>query len=316
MTGHDDVTGCDLVVALGQDALNGLLASLASRPGLRGSLLTGTLEVPAGDRAVPLDWSLGKPPVFSLHEPTGEEWRAAIGPRGVPPRRVAGAFTVLVPELTVSGPGIKRATRSVKMVCTLAARSGMLVFTPLGVEVDLRNVPDPNDRAVYRRIVVPKALQAAPALLAGAALPRIDLAGLSFGDFALATGSGMVVGAANTADRPPARAPDPAVLFPRAPAFEVLLSPSALQRAARTATADLAGRSESTGGSSGFGIGRATYQGRVRVDAAAARVTGHPLDLDVDICLSVHAEAGVDLFPDIGEALTRAAQRIRDLFPW
>ncbi|WP_148315109.1 hypothetical protein [Streptomyces sp. CCM_MD2014] len=304
------MTRCDLVVALGQDTLNDRLRSSASRPGVRDTLLNGTLQVPSGDRSIPLDWALGEPPVLSLHEPTDDEWRAAIGPRGVPPARVPGAFTVLLPRLTVSGPGVKRATRRVKLLCTLAARSGTLDFTPLGAELDLRHVPDPSDRAVYRHIVVPRALRAALVLLGRTALPRIDVAGLSFGDFALTAGAGMVVGAANTADRPPAPAPDPAALFPRAPAFEVLLSRAALERAARAAVAGLAGRSDSARGSSSFGIGRAQYEGRVQVNAATARVAGDPLELDVDISLSVHAEAGIDLFRDIGEALNHAAEGI------
>ncbi|MFI2415174.1 hypothetical protein [Streptomyces sp. NPDC018947] len=300
------MTASDLVVALGQDTLNDLLVSLGSRPGL----LAGSLHVPVGHRDIPLDWSLDKPPVLSLHEPAEAEWQAAIGPRGVPPGRVAGAFTVLLPELTAGGPGIARATRTVKVLCTLAMRSGTPVLTPLGAEVDLENVPDQGDRAVYRHIVVPKALKAALALLGRTVLPRIEVAGVSFGDFALAAGAGMVVAAANTDDRTPAPAPDLAALFPRAPAFEVLLSRAALQRAARVAVSDLVGRSDATGGSSSFGIGRAQYQGRVQVDAAAAGVTGSPLELDVDINLSVHAEAGVDLFPDIEETLNHIAESI------
>ncbi|MGQ5596517.1 hypothetical protein ACUJ8N_17305 [Streptomyces sp. ESR1.13] len=304
------MTRSDLVVALGQDTLNDLLRSSASRPGVRDALMAGTLQVPVGDRSVPLEWSLGEPPVLSLHDPTDDEWRAAIGPRGAPPRRVGGAFTVLLPRLTVSGPGIKRATRRVKVLCLLAAGSGTLGITPLGVELDLRHVPDPSDRAVYRHIVVPRALQAALGPLGRTALPRVSVAGLSFGDFALTAGAGMVVGAANTDDRPPAPAPDPVALFPRAPAFEVLLSRPALERAARAAVSGLTGRSQSVGGSSGFGIGRAQYEGRVHVNAADARVAGNPLDLDVDISLAVHAEAGIDLFQDIGEALNHAAEGI------
>ncbi|MFE2435476.1 hypothetical protein, partial [Streptomyces sp. NPDC059409] len=131
---------------------------------------------------------------------------------------MSGAFTVLLPRLTVSGPSVKRATRRVKVLCALAAGSGTLDVTPLGAELDLRHVPDPSDRAVYRHIVVPRALRAALGPLGRTALPRVNVAGLSFGDFALTAGGGMLVGAANTDDRPPAPAPVPVALFRRAPA--------------------------------------------------------------------------------------------------
>lgn len=296
----------DLLVAMGEQTINGLLADLFGRQGIRERLFRGDLRVANGGS---FTWSVEAAPELALSHPSEEQWKSAIGPDGKRPRPVPGAFTARLRDLRVSGGGLDGASRDAALLCTLGTSGDALHLTPIAASVDLSGVDDPNDRAIYRHIVLPKALQTGLTLLGAIAMPHITVAGVSFDGFAFAVGSGVVVGTANIVGKPAASPTDPARLG--GIDFEVRISPTAVEQAADAELNSIRGRWESTSGSAGFGIGRAEYSGGIKLDSG--RVTAdpeNPLKVTAALDIEARGQAGVDLFSEIGEALKKAGEAV------
>ncbi|MEU2790294.1 hypothetical protein [Streptomyces sp. NPDC007100] len=299
----------DLLVTMNQSTLNSLVKQLHDIPGAAEKLFKGKMKVPVTKTETSeFQWALEQEPYVNLSV-ADDLWKKAISPKGKPPEKVTGALHVRLPKLRVTGPNIEDQVRAVDVICSLTTRADALAFTPLGAAVDLQNISNANDRMIYRHVIVPKALQASLAMVGTIALPHLDVAGVSFGNFALAAGSGRIAGAANMADKAPATTPDPsqAADVP----FEIHLSPAAAERAINHELAKYAGAWETTKGSTTFGIGRAEYEGGMRATQLYATVdTSDPLQVTATLHPEAYGNAGVDLFSEIGHAIEQIGESI------
>ncbi|MFG2978496.1 hypothetical protein ACGFYY_36615 [Streptomyces sp. NPDC048331] len=301
----------DLAVVVGQSTFNDALADLYRRPALRQSLFQGSVKGALLGEPISFDWAVEELPTLCLTQPGRPQWAQAIDRTGDPAQEVPGAFSALFPLLRISDSGDPATvSQRVEVLCGCTGTGGMLGITPLGVIGDLEGGDGQGrGKRFYRHLVVPAALNAIATALSSVVLPHLEVAGISFGTVELAAGDGRAVAVANTVERPGPQRPVPAD-YPDTP-FCVLLGPRLLQRAAETALDDVRGRWQRTRGSATFGLGRAEYQGAVRVTEGSVSVDPEQLPaFRAQLTVEAWAEASVDPFAGIEDAIKRAGETI------
>jgi hypothetical protein len=302
-------------VALGMDerTLSEVLASLYDRPSLKARIFSGTQQIHEMGISTMVSFEVEAPPVVRLMPPSSDQWNRAIKRDGSAVQPTANAMVVMLPKLKLSRPKsdgtLQEGVISLDAIVTVTIVDQRLSYDALAVVIDLSGAT-PLDRIIYRKVVIPMALDAVDRAFGQPHIPNIAFRGLSFGPIALQVGDGRVVGIANLAGKPPA-GPQPDHALPHEPFF-ILLSREALQIACQSGTADLVGRTDGTSGSANFGIGTATYEGRVRVDDIAVRVEDDPTTVDVAVAVSASAQAGVDVIDQIWDGIKTGGNAVAD----
>jgi hypothetical protein len=284
----------DLVICLDQETLNRIVATLATKPGIKSRLLTGSQVGSFSGVELTVGWEVQEPPVLDLSPPSPEQWKEAVKRDGASVEPVENAFLARFPKLSVTrkkGSGeTDSATVAVTMICTLAARDGQISLEPIAAVADFSQASG-FDRLIYRKVIIPEALRMASAMLQGAPLPVLTFPGIQFGPMVLAGGNGRAVAAANLSGKPVPPAPSPASL-PDGSMY-VLLSREALQQIAHSAARPLAGQSRETFGTASFSVGKADYRASIRVGTLTANPSSDLSGFDLSVGIAAEASAGV-----------------------
>jgi hypothetical protein len=299
----------DIAISMGEGLINKALQVMYDRPTLRGSLFSGSQGFDVEDASMSVQWALSEAPHATLSVPTSDQWKNAVKAGGETAAPEDDAFILRLPSTTLglsggasSGQG---KTRDFDLICTARIDNNEAALKAVAIVVEEMSTAPMIDRAMYR-VLLPKLLDAANGALAGAELPNISLP-ISFGPANLRILAGRIVAVARLDG---AAAPEPPENFP-ADEFAVLLSPAAIQRAIDLAMPTLQNLSESTNGSTGFGIGRAEYSASISLTGLTAQVDqADPTRLHAQTNASLSAGAGVDLLGPLGDIANQAGEGI------
>lgn len=300
----------DIAISMNETSVDRILSSLYGKPGIRNTIFKGTKTSTVMDVEVILGWDVLSPPTVSLYPPSPQQWKAAVKGDGDAPAPVTNAFLVNFPKVQVSKKSTSGSADStdkrIQAICTAKMQSGQLSIDAQAVIVDLAGASD-LDSAIYRLVLIPQVLKVADSLFSDKQIPDVGYDGVSFGEPSIAVGSGRLVGVANLSGKSAPAAPDTASL-PNGN-FYVLLSRDAMAQIANNGVAGLRGKSASTSGSKGFGLGDAKYDASVRLVTISVRLSdGNLTTIPADVQIQASASAGVDLFGGVINHVTDAAK--------
>ncbi len=305
----------DIAISMDQDGLNRIVDSLYSRPGIRSRLFKGSDTENIEGLSASASWDVLRSPRVSLTAPSGQQWRDAIGPGGTAPRRADGVFVVVFDSIKISyslagenGGG----TISAQALCKAGIRDGdELFFDALGVVVPGLATASRADQSIYKHLAIPMVLNTVNSMLSGAQIPELDFQGLRFGKAALAVGAGRLAAFANLSGGAPS---PPAMNSMPGGSFYVLLSRNAVQRIATTGSQGLRGESVSERGRESFGLGKATYHARARLESISASPASDLTQVNAQVEVSASASAGIDvfgaIFKEVGKTVEETGKKI------
>ena len=305
-----------MAICMAEPTLQGVVAALYGR--FRQTLFQGTGTVNIAGVPLTVGYDVQAAPAVRLAPPTPAQWEHAVQADGSPARPTANAAVLHFPRVAVTrSPGTPQeatATVSFDAIAVAALDAGRLKIRPVGVSIDL-SAASPNDRILYRGLIIPRVLGLLGDMLSAEAVPAISFQGVRFGDAVLVLGAGRLAALANLAGEPPPAPPPPESLPTEG--FCILLSPPAMQAVATAATSGLRGRSLSQSGEAAYGIGTAQYSATLRVDGLALHLQD-PTTILARAGLAASASAAVDVLGPIWDQITggveTAANAIKDAF--
>ncbi|MDA3642453.1 hypothetical protein LZ318_21135 [Saccharopolyspora indica] len=260
----------DFAVCVDQETLNSSLRVLHGRPDLK-NFREGKQQVTISGNSEWVEWKIEDPPYLTLQAPSDDLWRDAIKENEGAPKPTTNAFVLAVPKFWFKREGHDGRTTSIEAICTLTAQDGRCTFTPHGAKVDLTGFVE-ADRIIYRQIIVPRLLREAGKLLAGLAVPNIDVYGLGFGPIAAAVGDERVITVANLRGRPNATPPSTTALPKRG--NYVLLSKNTMEKGAQLAAALIKGYALRRGGGVEYWGGWYQYAAGFQVNDVKVHASG------------------------------------------
>lgn len=303
----------DVAISMDQVALNRVIDSLFGRPNLRNRLLSGSQTTTLSGVQVTVGWEVQQAPSVTLSPPSSQQWQSAIKQDGNVPQPTQDAFIVNFPKLKVSrqktSGQIDEETIALDAICVINLRDNKLALDPVAVIVDLSQAT-PNDRVIFKAILIPQILRIADSMLSGQQMPNLDFQGVQFGLLVLAVGNERIVGAANLVGKALPPVPSLSELPNTSSPFYVLLSQEAVQKIADRGIQELQGKSDSTSGSESFGIGKANYSASVRLNSISVQTSSNPTIVQANVGVSASASAGVDVFSVIGDGIVDAAKTV------
>lgn len=300
----------DVAICMDQSTLQRIIAALYAQPGFRQDLFSGGGSVTVAGVPLSVAYDVLAAPTVTLEAPTAAQWQSAIQADGTQAQPTGNAMVLHLPQVRVTrSPGSPQAASTVvafDAIAVVSLSAGQLRISPVGVCIDLSSAST-TDQTLFRGLIIPRILTQIGALLAAESVPNISLQGARFGDAVLVLGSGRLAAVANLQGRPAPAAPSPQSL-PPVP-FCVLLSQTAMQAVAATATAGLRGKQLEQSGSASFGIGTAQYTARLSVDSLSVSVQS-PTTVQANAGLSASASASVDVVGAIWDQITGAASTV------
>jgi hypothetical protein len=283
----------DLLIGVGEERLNAILAQVYASDQLRRSLFSGSQSGAFTGLEYRVDWSVGVAPTISLKAPTQDEWSAAIKGGGAPAAPQSGAFLVNLSSLSIklqaTGESLDT-TVPVRAICTVAAGGGALSISALAVIVNLNAASD-LDRYLIESVMVPTILDMLNKTLSGISIPQVNVMGMALTPPVVGIMNGYLLTAFNLVNSG-TPSPDGAAI-PGDPFF-ILLSRQLVQSAVDfQVRSNLQGKTFDQSGSEGGGGFSAEYSVHGRIDGITAATTSNPTALRANASLSMSASAGI-----------------------
>lgn len=313
----------DLLISLSETTLNQTVATLCQRQSIKNKLLKGNQQTTLGEIAVTVGWEVQQVCVVHLTPPSAQQWQTAIKGDKNTSESTENTFVIDFPRLKVtrkqSSGELESSTTSLSAICTLTVKNNKVRFQPIAADVDLSQASDFDRQFTYPLVIIPQILKLADSLLAEIPLPKINFQGIQFGSTVVTVGNKRLALVANllgkaTPERPSIESLPDGV-------FYVLLSQKALQKMADQGVKGLRGKSDGKSGQESFGIGKAQYNARIRLDDVSANLNAHDLTtVKTTISTSISASAGVDVLSVVGDKIVDAGKEvgeaIKKIFPF